>query len=227
MPGDGAEFDGMAAADQEAVTRVVVNVGKALGAYERLLTCGPGRFDAWVHGQGDALTEPEQRGARFFVGRGRCVGCHAGPFFSDQKFHNVGLQPAPVAVVFIDQGDRGAADGLKAAASDPLSARGAFGDGDDNRWAALGDLTDGKLVGAFRTPTLRCAARRPSFMHTGQLRTLADVVAFHARGGDTFGYPGTSELASLELTAQDEQDLVAFLGALEGPGPAPALLEAP
>jgi cytochrome c peroxidase len=227
LPGDGAEFDGLAAADQTAVTRVVVNVGKALGAYERQLTCGPGRFDAWVHGQGDALTEPEQRGARLFVGRGQCVGCHAGPFFSDQKFHNVGLQPAPVAVVFIDQDDTGAADGLKAATSDPLSARGVFSDGDDGRWAGLADLSDAKLVGAFRTPALRCAARRPSFMHTGQLRTLADVVAFHARGGDPFGYPGTNELATLDLTAQDQQDLVAFLGTLEGPGPAATLLEGP
>ncbi|MGH7272418.1 MAG: cytochrome c peroxidase, partial [Polyangiaceae bacterium] len=38
LPGDGAEFDGLAPADGIAVTRVVVNVGKALGAYERLLS---------------------------------------------------------------------------------------------------------------------------------------------------------------------------------------------
>ena len=45
-PGDGAEWDGLTSAQQSAVNRVVVNVGKAVGAYERLLTCGPGRFDA-------------------------------------------------------------------------------------------------------------------------------------------------------------------------------------
>jgi len=43
-PGDHAEFDGISQADQDAVTRVVVNVGKAIGAYERLLTCGTSRF---------------------------------------------------------------------------------------------------------------------------------------------------------------------------------------
>jgi cytochrome c peroxidase len=224
MPGDGAEFDGLSAADQDAVTRVVVNVGKALGVYERLLDCGPSRFDQWMSGQTAALSHSEQRGAALFVGRGKCVSCHSGPFFSDQKFHNVGLQPGTVAVVFTDQGDTGAEAGLAAAIADPLNVQGQFSDGDDGRLPAS---VDPSLTGAFRTPALRCSARRPSFMHTGQLKTLADVVTFFARGGDPFGYPGTSEITPLELSTQDEQDLVAFLGALEGPGPANDLLAAP
>src|SRR5579859_6853536 len=105
MPGDHAEFDGMAPDDQTAVTRVIVNMGKALGAYERLLRCGPGRFDQWMQGQADALSASEQRGAQIFVGRGKCASCHSGPYLSDQAFHNVGLQPAAVAVVFIDADD--------------------------------------------------------------------------------------------------------------------------
>ena len=60
MPGDGADYDAMAPADRDLVTRVVVNVGKAIAAYERLLVCGPGRFDAWVKGLA-ALT-PRERG---------------------------------------------------------------------------------------------------------------------------------------------------------------------
>jgi cytochrome c peroxidase len=99
-----------------------------------------------------------------------------------------------------------------------------YSDGDDGRLPAT---VPPEHLGAFRTPTLRCGARRPSFMHTGQLATLEDVVAFFARGGDPFGYPGKNELAALDLTAQDEQDLVAFLKTLEGPGPAPALLVEP
>ncbi len=224
MPGDGAEFDGLTPEDQDAVTRVVVNMGKALGAYERLLTCGPGRFDGWIHGQKDALSVAEQRGAQLFVGRGQCASCHSGPFLSDQKFHNVGLRPAPVAVVFIDQDDTGAAGGLPSAIADPLNVRGAFSDGDDAR---LPSAVPPGLSGAFRTPILRCGARRPSFMHTGQLPKLADVVAFFGRGGDPSGYPGSNELTAVDLSAQDEQDLVVFLGTLEGPGPAADLLEGP
>jgi cytochrome c peroxidase len=221
LPGDGAEFDALAKEDQDAVTEVVVNMGKALGAYERLLDCGASRFDAWVGGQSDALTASEQRGAQLFVGRGQCVSCHSGPFLSDQKFHNVGLQPTTVAVVFIDQDDHGALTGLAAANADPLNSRGKFSDGDDGR---LPKSVAPSLEGTFRTPILRCAARRPSFMHTGQLKSLSDVVAFFAKGGDAFGFLGTNELAALALSARDQQDLVAFLGSLEGPGPSADLL---
>ncbi len=217
MPGDAAEFDGLTPEDQTAVTQVVVNMGKALGAYERQLTCGPGRFDQWVHGQADALTPSEQRGAQIFIGRGQCSTCHSGPFLSDQKFHNVGLEPTSVGVVFIDSGDEGATLGLAAALADPLNVAGSFSDGNDGR---LPSTVPASAEGAFRTPILRCVARRPTFMHTGQLNTLSEVVAFFARGGDQFGYPGTSELVPLTLNAGDQQDLVAFLGTLEGPGPA-------
>ncbi len=223
-PGDKAEFDGMSAADQDSVTQVVVNLGKALGAYQRLLDCGPGRFDAWMSGDETALSASEQRGAQLFIGAGQCVNCHSGPFLSDQQFHNVGLRPAAVAVVFIDQDDSGASLGLAAALADPLNSLGKFSDGDDGRLPAS---VPTEMLGAFRTPTLRCVARRPSFMHTGQLKTLTDVVAFFTRGGDHFGFLGVNELTQLPLTLEQEQDLVAFLGTLEGPGPAAELLVDP
>lgn len=35
---------------------------------------------------------------------------------------------------------------------------------------------------------------RHTFMHTGQLRTLAEVVAFLNAGGSVTGYPGTNEI---------------------------------
>jgi cytochrome c peroxidase len=220
MPGDRAEFDGLAPDDRLVVTRVLVNVGKALGAYERRLSCGPARFDSWMHGRREALTRSEKRGAELFVGRARCVSCHSGPYFSDQNFHNVGLKPGIVAVVFTDENDRGAARGLSEARLDPLNVRGQFSDGDDGR---LAPTARKDLEGAFRTPTLRCAARRPSYMHTGQLRTLDDVVAFFARGGDRFGYLGESEIHPLDLTRSERTDLVAFLKSLEGAGPPLAL----
>jgi cytochrome c peroxidase len=224
MPGDGAEYDGMAPADQDAVTRVVVNFGKAVGAFERRLACGQSRFDGWVAGDPAALTPAEQRGAQIFVGKGSCVSCHAGPFLTDQAFHNVGLAPQTVAVVFLDANDRGAAAGLVAALADPLNLRGPWADGDDGRLPAA---VSPQMEGAFRTPGLRCVARRPSFMHTGQLRTLEDVVAFFDRGGHPAGYPGKSELQPLGLGAAERSELAAFLRTLEGPGPAAALLGPP
>ena len=212
-PGDHAEFDGMSPANQAAVSAVVVNVGKALAAYERTLTCGQSRFDAWVRGDSSALSRSAQRGAILFVGRGKCVGCHSGPYLSDQKFHNVGLRPITVQQAFIDSNDRGAAAGIAAALADPVSSLGSFSDGNDGR---LPNTVTIEMEGAFRTPGLRCVSRRPSFMHTGQIRTLLGVVQFFDRGGSVGGYPGQSEIGALQLNSRDIDDLTEFLGALDG-----------
>lgn len=220
-PGDGGVYDAMATADQDAVTRVWANVGKALGAYQRLLSCGPGRFDQWMHGEASALTRAEQRGAALFAGKAACVACHAGPFLSDEKFHNVGVQPQLVATVFIDADDHGASVGLAALKADPLNVQGSFSDGDDGRVPAEVPVD---AVGAFRTPRLRCVSARPAFMHTGHMGSLEEVVEFFDRGGDSFGFPGTSKLRPLGLSARERSDLVAFLRTLDGPGPDEALL---
>jgi cytochrome c peroxidase len=223
MPGDAAEYDALSDAEKDAVTRVVVNMGKALGAYQRLLSCGQSAFDRWVHGDDAGIGRPAKRGAALFVGKAQCVRCHAGPYLSDQGFHNVGLRPEIVASAFIDLADPGASIGLASAGGDPLNVRGRYSDGDDGRLIA----PTGADEGAFRTPPLRCAGGRPSFMHTGQFRTLEDVVGFFSRGGQIGGYPGTSEIAPLDLSPLEQSDLIAFLRALEGPGPAPELLAAP
>jgi len=226
VPGDGADYDGMAAADQALATTAAVNAAKALAAYVRQLRCGPGRFDRWLDGDATALDRSEQRGAALFVGqRAGCVSCHAGPRLTDGAFHNVGLSPATVAVAIQDLDDRGAATGVAAALTDPMSTAGVFSDGDRR---ALPASAGADLEGAFRTPTLRCAASHPSFMHTGQITSLAQVVVFFDRGGDPAGaYPGMNELHPIGLSDRERADLVAFMGALAGPGPDAALLVAP
>jgi cytochrome c peroxidase len=222
-PGDGAEFDGMAAGDRDLVTTVVVNAGKAIGAYERTLACGPSRFDAWMHGDAGALTRSEQRGAQLFVAKARCVSCHAGPYLSDQGFHNVGLKPVgldPTFREFLVLDDPGAASGYAEVLADPLNSAGPWSDGTDGRLPAR--ASDG-VLGGHKVPTLRCVAQRPSFMHTGQMQSLDDTVAFFAKGGDAFGYPGKNELQPLGLSVRERADVVEFLRALDGPGPPDAL----
>lgn len=224
MPGDHAEYDGLSAAQQTAVTTVIVNAGKAIGAFERLLTCGPSPFDAWMQGSAGATSRAAQRGAALFVGKAGCSTCHSGPFLSDQQFHDVGLVPTQVQQAFVDSDDHGAATGLATAIADPLDTLGAFSDGTDGR---LPSAVTPKMDGAFRTPTLRCVSQRPTFMHTGQLGTLAKVVAFFNDGGSPYGYVGTSEIHPLGLSDLDQSDLVEFLQSLDGPGADPKYLQAP
>lgn len=214
-PGDGAEYDGLSEADQKLVTQVVVNAGKALAAFERTLSCGKSRFDAWVAGDNKALTPSEQRGAQLFIGKAKCVSCHSGPFFSDQQFHNTGMKEAVTKEGIFNGPDSGAGVDLPLAKQDPVGILGPFSDGDDGR---LPETIGDEYTGAFRTPTLRCVGRRPSYMHSGTMHTLDAVVAFFARGGDEDGFLGKKEVEALSLSNDEMIDLIAFLKTLDGPG---------
>lgn len=208
--------------DDPEVIRVVVHVGKALAAYLRRLSCGPGRFDAWLAGDDDALSEEERAGAEVWVEAG-CAGCHAGPYFSDQRFHNVGVPGGVVPFTGVDTRDDPGLEAVHATLlADPLNSRGPYSDGDDGRLDTLPSRPEDRL-GAFRTPTLRCLSRRPSYMHNATFRSLEDVVRFFSEGTDGSGFVGTPDVAPRHLTKAQRDHLVAFLRALDGTGPDPAL----
>jgi cytochrome c peroxidase len=232
VPG-AADYDALSPEQQRIITTIAINAGKAIAAYERLLSCGTSRFDTFMHGDKTALSESEQRGAALFVGKAKCADCHSGPFFSDQKFHNVGMFPALVSAAFIRKDDRGAEKGLAQVLADPLNVQGTFSDGNDGR---LPSSIAPQMLGAFRTPMLRCSSQRPSFMHSGQLRTIEEVIDFFNIGGHKqpgvtpapiVGFLGETEILPLGLAEQEKSDLAAFIRALDGPGPAAGLLSAP
>lgn len=88
------------------------------------------------------------------------------------------------------------------------------GNVDLGRYMVTNDKSE---IGAFKTPTLREIANTAPYMHDGRFGTLAEVVAFYNKGG--IKNPFLSELIlPLELTAQEQQDLVAFLRTLNGEG---------
>jgi cytochrome c peroxidase len=211
----------------DEVTRVVANVGKAIQAYTRQLSCGRSRFDAWVDGDDSAMNADELSGALLFAGKAGCVACHNGPYLTDQRFHNLGLSGGLIPFTGVmTTNDPGAEPAIQVLLQDPLNSRGQFSDGDDGRLDTLPkDLSS--LTGAFRTSSLRCVTRRRTFMHNGEYRSLSDVIDFFDQGGSPSGFVGTSENYPRGFTQPERDQLVAFLHTLDGDGPRADLQQPP
>ncbi len=69
-------------------------IAKAIAAFERTLISTNSPFDRFIVGDKSALSESAQRGFELFQGKARCVLCHNGPNFTDNKFHNIGVPQA-------------------------------------------------------------------------------------------------------------------------------------
>lgn len=72
---------------------------------------------------------------------------------------------------------------------------------------------DGTDKGKFITPTLRELTFTAPYMHNGMLETLEDVVAFYNQGGGEDSNKD-KRLKPLNLSAQEQSDLVVFLSSL-------------
>ena len=72
-------------------------------------------------------------------------------------------------------------------------------------------------IGAFKTPTLREIARTAPYMHDGRFKTLEEVVKFYNQGGIKNPHQDNT-IIPLELTEQEQQDIVALLKSLNGEG---------
>jgi cytochrome c peroxidase len=196
--------------------------GLAMQLYEATLVAGDTPFDRWLAGDVAALTPAEVRGAELFrsQSRGRCINCHAGPELTDASLASVTKSP-----VRIREGqalDRGFNNiGVRDVLEDP-------GRGGRDPWgeplAEVRRLSPPPaepiaVDGAFKAPGLRNVELTAPYMHTGGLRTLEEVVAFYSRGGDLeplLARDGLviAPLHVLNLTADEQVDLVAFLRAL-------------
>ena len=66
-------------------------IAKAIAAYERTVLSGNAPYDQFQAGDKSALSESAQRGMKLFFGRANCSACHAGPNFTDNGFHNIGI----------------------------------------------------------------------------------------------------------------------------------------
>ncbi|MGH1346223.1 MAG: cytochrome-c peroxidase [Nannocystales bacterium] len=206
---------------RDSITEVYVNFGKSLAAYERLLVSRDSRFDEfWTalsqgDTESDALTEQERHGLRVFIGKGRCLGCHSGPNFTDNQFHNIGIAQSGEN---IPENDEGRIAGVGKLLGNSFNCASEWSDHPDPTQCAVETLQGGEL-GAFRTPTLRSVSLSPPYMHTGNFASLEAVIQHYDLGGAANGsFDGVRDelMRPLSLDAHERQALVAFLRALEG-----------
>lgn len=216
-PEEQEAWQAMGEADRDAVNRVFANFGKAIEAFERTLPVAETRFDRFAAAiakgktpEGDAaFSDVEIDGLKLFIGKGRCINCHNGPRLTDDHFHNTGIPPADGLPE-----DHGRAAGVGLLDADPFNCLGAYSDAGANDCGELKYmLRDSEsLERAFKPPSLRGAAKRPPYMHAGQLPTLEAVIDHYSAAPPAPS--GHSELEPANFTDAEKTALIAFLKTL-------------
>lgn len=173
-------------------------VRNAIAAYVRSLAPFDSPFDHYVKGDTAALSLEAAKGFNLFAGKAKCATCHfipvfngtIPPWYNKTESEIIGV---PIAVT------------TRNAAIDP----------DPGRYA-IHKLDELKF--AFKTPTVRNAARTAPYMHNGAYQTLEQVIEFyHLGGGSGIGIelPGQSlPFDNLQLSASEKKALIAFIEAL-------------
>jgi cytochrome c peroxidase len=222
------------APSQDAPETVLVNVGKAIAAYERRLVRGDSPFDRYAAhllgepgGDPTALSASARRGLELFLGPANCTLCHAGPSLTDSEFHNTAAPPGE----FGDPQDPGRYAGAAKVAASDFNAAGPYSDDPKGRSARRVKRLrlSTESFGEFRTPSLRNLNSRAPYMHAGQFPDLEAVVRFYSTLEGAAGRSHHQELVLTPLNLSKGQiaDLVAFLESLEGRPLDPALTRQP
>lgn len=63
---------------------------KAIATFERKIVSPKSRFDMFIDGRNDRMTDDEVWGLHLFRTKARCINCHNTGLFSDNQFHNDG-----------------------------------------------------------------------------------------------------------------------------------------
>ena len=171
-PGEAA-FDDLSEGDREAVTRLFVDAGKAIAAYERTFRVAPNALDAYLAGELDALGPVEKYGLQVFV-RSGCMQCHWGPRLTDDAFHDTRISSGGGAA------DRGRIDGFEIWQSSEFRADGRWSDAQET---VPSSETSDAMLGQFKTPPLRGVADLDHWGHGGVFDDLAGVTESYGKGG--------------------------------------------
>ena len=138
--------DAFAAAYKDGVTKV--NIQNAIATYERTLITPNSRFDRFLLGDRNAITEEEKAGYVKFKQYG-CIACHQGVNVGGNMFQKFGVM------------------------GDYFNQRGNRTDADMGRYLITGDEGDKHV---FKVPSLRNVALTAPYFHDGTAKTLEDAV---------------------------------------------------
>ena len=199
---------------------VLVNIAKALAAYQETLVTKKTSFDDFRDAVAnknwtDAAKYPQsaQRGLSLFLGRGNCSFCHSGPLFSNGEFHDAGVP------YFIRPGvvDKGRHQGIINLKKSPFTLASDYSDDPkkSGAWAVKKVATQHSNFGIFRVPSLRNVANSAPYMHNGSLPTLEAVINHYSTiNTERLHADGEAILKPLNLSGQEVKDLVSFLQSL-------------
>jgi cytochrome c peroxidase len=215
-----ANWEAMSSTDQEAVTRIYVNMGKSIAAYERHLLPGASRFDEYVEAvlnndytsANQTLNPDEVAGLELFIGQAHCANCHNGPLFTNNDFHNTGI---PLAQGLPE--DVGRAKGAQQVLQDEYNCLSVYSDARPDQCSELNFLVaDGNnLIHQFKPPSLRNVAERGPYTNAGQFTTLEEVLNHYNTA--PVAPIGHSELEPLHLSEKQIEQIIAFLKTLDSP----------
>jgi cytochrome c peroxidase len=130
------------------------NLAFAIAAFETTIVSSDAPVDRFRDGDEEALTSNAKIGYTIFQAAG-CMRCHIPPLYTDNLFHNNGMETASRTV--------------------PTDS-GRFG------VVAQQNRTN-DTVRAFKTPTLREIQRTAPYGHNGRFNSLRDVLNHYNRGG--------------------------------------------
>ncbi len=190
-----------------------LEVMNAIGSYVRSLVFLNSRFDVYMRGDRSALSAGEVNGFNLFMGRAKCGTCHYMPLFNGTfppRYMKIETE-----VIGVPGKARGAV-GATGKAGSAGKAAGAVIDDDPGRYAIVKTES---FKHAFKTVTVRNAARTAPYMHNGVFTTLEQVLDFYNKGGGKgLGMNITNQTLpfdKLDLTPQESADIIAFIHALD------------
>ena len=188
----------------------VDNIGRALASFQRTIVGGDSPYDRYLLGDDSALSAQALRGMGLFDGLS-CSRCHGGIFFD---------QPTDAS------GEVMADFGYENTGLYNTDGAGAYPEVEQGLFSHTGTPSD---MGRYRIPSLRGVVQSGPWSHDGTVLSLTDVLDNYARGGrlvtagDSQGDGAESPLKSEQMTGfdlseEDRDDIIAFLGSLTDQG---------